>query len=60
MKQMMIRAPNDVLDKEFKKGIDFTVFNAGEFSSDPNTESVTSDTSVNVNFKEKELTILGT
>ena len=34
--------------------------NAGEFSADPKTESVTSETSVAVNFKDKELTILGT
>ena len=34
--------------------------NAGEFSADPKTENVTSETSVAVNFKEKELTILGT
>ena len=34
--------------------------NAGEFPADPKTESVTSETSVAVNFKEKELAILGT
>lgn len=34
--------------------------NAGEFSADPSTENVTSDTSVAVNFKDKEMTILGT
>jgi len=34
--------------------------NAGEFVADPNTEQVTNETSVAVNFKEKELTILGT
>ena len=60
MKQMLIRGTNQQLDKDFTKGIDFTVMNAGEFSADPNTENVTSETSVAVNFKEKELTILGT
>ena len=45
--------------KDFAKGIDFTVLNAGEFPADPKTENVTSETSVAVNFKEKELTILG-
>lgn len=34
--------------------------NAGEFVADPKTEEVTNQTSVCVNFKEKELAILGT
>jgi hypothetical protein len=34
--------------------------NAGEFGADPLTEGVTNPTSVCVNFKEKELAILGT
>lgn len=45
--------------KDFATGVDFTVLNAGEFPADPKTENVTSETSVAVNFKEKELTILG-
>lgn len=60
MKQMMIRAPEDQLNKDFAKGVDFTIMNAGEFGADPSTESVTSETSVNVNFTTKEATILGT
>lgn len=56
----MIRAPVEQLNKDFAKGLDFTIMNAGEFGSDPSTESVTSDTSVAVNFKDKEATILGT
>lgn len=60
MKQMLIRAPLDELKKEFGKGIDFTIFNAGEFKADPKTENVTAETSVSVNFKDQELTILGT
>lgn len=60
MKQMMIRAPREQLEAEFAKGIDFTILNAGEFGADPNTEGVTSEASVCVNLKEKELTILGT
>lgn len=60
MKNMLIRAPNAQLEKDFSKGIDFTVLNAGEFPSDPKTEDVTSSTSVAVNFRDKELTILGT
>lgn len=60
MKQMLIRAPNEVLNKAFGKRVDFTVLNAGEFCADPSTEQVTSETSVNVNFKSKEAVILGT
>ena len=60
MKQMLIRGTNEQLSADFAKGNDFTIFNAGEFNADPTTENVTSETSVNVNFKAKELTILGT
>ena len=56
----MIRAPLDQLKKDFAKGADFTIMNAGEFGADPNTEQVTSDTSVNVNFTDREAVILGT
>ena len=57
---MMIRAPIEKLKKDFANGNDFLILNAGEFSADPSTEGVKSDTSVAVNFKEKELVILGT
>lgn len=60
MKQMLIRAPVDQLKKEFSKGTDFLILNAGEFPADPKTEGVTGETSVAVNFKDHELTILGT
>lgn len=60
MKQMLMRAPTPQLVKDFQKGIDFTILNAGEFTADTLTEDVTNQTSVAVNFREKELTILGT
>lgn len=60
MKQMLIRAPLENLKKDFAKNIDFTILNAGEFGADPTTENVSNETSVSVNFKDKELTILGT
>lgn len=60
MKNMMIRAPIEQLQKDFAKGADFTIMNAGEFGADPSTENVTSDTSVNVNFTDREQIILGT
>lgn len=57
---MMIRADNDKLNRDFTaKGVDFTIMNAGEFYADAKTEGVTGETSVAVNFKAKELTILG-
>jgi phosphoenolpyruvate carboxykinase (ATP) len=60
MKQMLIRAPLAQLEKDFAKRIDFTILNAGEFVADPTTEGINTETSICVNFKEKELTILGT
>jgi len=60
MKQMLIRAPLEQIKKDFAKGVDFTILNAGEFVADPATDGVTGETSVAVNFKEKELAILGT
>jgi phosphoenolpyruvate carboxykinase (ATP) len=59
MKCMLMRAPVDELVEEFKTGPDYTVMNAGEFVADPLTDSVTNGTSVNVNFKERELIVLG-
>lgn len=60
MKQMLIRDELPNLAKNFRERVDFTILNSGEFLADPSTEQVTSETSVNVNFKEKELCILGT
>ena len=60
MKQMLIRAPIEEINEAFSKRIDFTIMNSGEFHADPLTEDVTCDTSVCVNFKAKELSILGT
>jgi phosphoenolpyruvate carboxykinase (ATP) len=59
MKQMLLRDSNESLNKHFAKGPDFTVLNAGEFIADPKTEDINSTTSINVNFKEKEMVILG-
>lgn len=40
MKQMLIRAPLEELEREFSKRIDFTIMNAGEFVADTSTEDV--------------------
>jgi phosphoenolpyruvate carboxykinase (ATP) len=51
--------PNQRLNEDFENGPDFTIINGGETYADPNTEDVTSRTSVNVNFSEREMVILG-
>ena len=61
MKQMLIRDSPEGLEKKFKDGgPDFTVMNAGEFVADTQVDGVTDKTSVCVNFKNRELSILGT
>lgn len=47
------------MKKDFDKKVDFTILNAGEFWADPTTESVTNETSVNVNLTKNEITVLG-
>ena len=61
MKQMLIRDTKAALSDEFRQGgPDFTILNAGEYAADPLTEGVTSKTSVNISFTDKEAVILGT
>lgn len=61
MKQMLMRDSVDGLVLNFNKGgPDFTILNAGEFVADPHLEDVKNQTCVAVNFKRKELCILGT
>lgn len=60
MKQMLLRDTEEQLTKNFSAGPDFTVMNAGEFYADPATEDVSSRTTVNVNFTDNEMIILGT
>jgi phosphoenolpyruvate carboxykinase (ATP) len=57
---MLLRDDEVTLARNFAAGPDFTVMNAGEFYADPSTEDVTSRTSVNVNFTDNEMVILGT
>jgi len=60
IKQMLIRDKEATLNERFSKnGPDFTVINGGEYYADPNTEDMSSRTSVGVNFKTNEMTILG-
>ena len=59
MKQMLIRGPVEEIKKDFDKKVDFTILNAGEFWADPKTETVTNQTSVNVNLKSNEIVVLG-
>ena len=59
IKQMLIRDHEEILHREFLNGPDFTVINSGEYYADPDTEDMTSRTSICVNFTEKEMVILG-
>ena len=59
MKQMLLRDDEENLARTFAKGPDFTVLNAGEFYADPATEDVGSRTTINVNFSNNEMVILG-
>lgn len=49
MKNMLIAATEEEIQKDFSKGVDFTVINSGEFVA-ARTHDVPNKTSVNVNF----------
>lgn len=59
MKQMMIRPTPQQIEEDFKEGADVNIINGGEFHADPNTESVTNETCVSVNYSRNEIAILG-
>lgn len=42
LKQMLIRADQELITKKFKNGPDFTIFNAGEFVADPHYKDIDS------------------
>jgi phosphoenolpyruvate carboxykinase (ATP) len=58
MRNMLIR-PTDAELEKFGNP-DFTIFNAGEFPANRYTTGMTSTTSVSLNFKRREMVILGT
>lgn len=58
MWNMLIRPTEEEL-KNFGEP-DFTVYNAGRFPANRHTDGMTSDTSVDINFKTMEMVILGT
>ncbi|KAH8922400.1 ATP-utilizing phosphoenolpyruvate carboxykinase [Atractiella rhizophila] len=58
MHNMLIRPTEDEL-KNFGEP-DFTIYNAGQFPANRFTAGMTSTTSVEINFKRKEMVILGT
>lgn len=59
MKQMLKRAPQEQIEKDFEIGPDFTILNAGEFCTDASLPDIKSKNTVNVNFTTKEQIILG-
>ncbi|GMM35204.1 phosphoenolpyruvate carboxykinase [Saccharomycopsis crataegensis] len=58
MKNMLITPTEEEL-KTFGEP-DFTIYNAGQFPANRFTDGMTSSTSVEINFKEMEMVILGT
>eukprot|EP00357_Protocruzia_adherens_P032537 CAMPEP_0114985554 /NCGR_PEP_ID=MMETSP0216-20121206/7927_1 /TAXON_ID=223996 /ORGANISM="Protocruzia adherens, Strain Boccale" /LENGTH=577 /DNA_ID=CAMNT_0002347875 /DNA_START=29 /DNA_END=1762 /DNA_ORIENTATION=- len=60
MQNMLIMPTEDELQRDFSNGADYTIYNAGEFPSNPLTKGVATTTSVDVNFAQKEMVILGT
>jgi phosphoenolpyruvate carboxykinase (ATP) len=59
MHNMLIRPTNEELVNDFDN-IDFHILNAGEFPADKNTLGVGTQTSINVNLKDRMMVILGT
>lgn len=58
MRNMLIRPTEEELEQFGHP--DFTIFNAGQFPCNRYTTGMTSTTSVSVNFKKREMVILGT
>lgn len=58
MSNMLIRPTEEEL-KNFGEP-DFTIYNAGQFPANTYTKGMTSSTSVEINFKDMEMVILGT
>ncbi|KAK4056429.1 Protein kinase C-like 1 [Microbotryomycetes sp. JL221] len=58
MRNMLIRPTEKELE-EFGEP-DFTIYNAGQFPANRFTSGMTSSTSVEINFKRREMVILGT
>lgn len=58
MHNMLIRPTQEEL-KYFGEP-DWTIYNAGEFAASPHVEGVTSESSIDLNLKKREVVILGT
>lgn len=58
MTNMLIRPTKEELENFGEP--DFTIYNAGQFPANVHTKGMTSSTSVEINFKDMEMIILGT
>ncbi|KAG7191671.1 Protein kinase C-like 1 [Scheffersomyces spartinae] len=58
MTNMLIRPTEEELANYGEP--DFTIYNAGQFPANPHTKGMTSPTTVEINFKDMEMVILGT
>jgi len=56
---MIVRPDKEEL-AQFSDSVDFTIINAGQFPCNRFTGYMTSDTSIDISFKKKEMVILGT
>eukprot|EP00817_Percolomonadidae_sp_ATCC50343_P004658 CAMPEP_0117428326 /NCGR_PEP_ID=MMETSP0758-20121206/8071_1 /TAXON_ID=63605 /ORGANISM="Percolomonas cosmopolitus, Strain AE-1 (ATCC 50343)" /LENGTH=400 /DNA_ID=CAMNT_0005214645 /DNA_START=389 /DNA_END=1591 /DNA_ORIENTATION=+ len=57
---MLIKPTEEELKEDFEDSIDFIIYNAGEFPANRFTTGMTSKASVALNFKTREMIILGT
>ena len=57
---MIVLPTKQEMVDDFSGEVDFTIINAGQFPCNRFTGYMTSDTSVDINFKSKEIVILGT
>jgi phosphoenolpyruvate carboxykinase (ATP) len=59
MRNMLVRPTEKEMLEDFSEGVDFTIYNAGQFPANALSEGMTAPTSVNLNFKKGEFVILG-
>jgi phosphoenolpyruvate carboxykinase (ATP) len=59
MTNMLIKPTQQELDRDFRDGADYYIFNAGEFGANRYIPDVVNDTAVSLNFEQGKMVILG-
>lgn len=59
MTNMLVMPTQQELEHDFAKGIDYHVFNAGEFRANKYIPDVVNDAAVSINFDQRKLVVLG-